>query len=80
MAFLEFNGIKIAGLSAAVPSSIEECVNIYKKWGGTNTSFQPQVYNAIGNLILLLVLQTCVRLLQRNSSAIYNGISKRLKH
>lgn len=44
MAFLEFNGIKIAGLSAAVPSSIEECVNIYKKWGGgTNTSFQPQV-------------------------------------
>lgn len=44
MAFLEFNGIKIAGLSAAVPSSTEECVNIYKKWGGgTNTSFQPQV-------------------------------------
>ena len=34
MAFLEFNGIKIAGLSAAVPSSIEECVNIYKKMGG----------------------------------------------
>lgn len=37
MAFLEFNGIKIAGLSAAVPSSTEECVNIYKKWGGVRT-------------------------------------------
>lgn len=37
MAFLEFNGIKIAGLSAAVPSSAEESVNIYKKWGGVRT-------------------------------------------
>ena len=37
MAFLEFNGIKIAGLSAAVPSSVEECVNIYKKMGRVRT-------------------------------------------
>lgn len=34
MAFLEVKQIEIAGMSAAVPSQVEENVNVYKKWGG----------------------------------------------
>lgn len=34
MAFLQVNNVEIVGMAAAVPSIIEENVNIYKKWGG----------------------------------------------
>ena len=34
MAFLDVRQVKIVGMSAAVPSQVEENVNVYKKWGG----------------------------------------------
>ncbi len=35
MAFLQINNVEVVGMAAAVPTAVEECVNIYKKWGGT---------------------------------------------
>ena len=37
MAFLNVRKVKIAGISAAVPSQTEENVNVYKNGGGVRT-------------------------------------------
>ena len=33
MAFLQVNNVEVVGMAVTVPSTIEETVSIYEKWG-----------------------------------------------
>lgn len=38
MAFLQVNNVEVAGMAAAVPTMVENNVDIYGKWEGMRTS------------------------------------------